>query len=53
MSEQKKEKKMPANYRKANRCEKCGFRIRGNNHENGVHHGQGSGGNSGVLRRRY
>ena len=35
MSEEKKEKT------KGKRCSRCGFRIRGKNHEEGVHHQQG------------
>ena len=29
---------MRKNEQKANRCKECGYRIRGSNHENGLHH---------------
>ena len=35
----------------ANRSKKCGFRIRGKNHENGTHHNNGNEGRSGKVRR--
>ena len=49
MSEKKKKKKNI--QAKANRCEKCGFKIGGKSHEEGYHHKNGSSGHTGAIRR--
>lgn len=45
----KKEKKNSSKSRTANKyCEKCGFKIRGKNHEDGQHHQKGTNGKAVV-----
>jgi len=46
MTKNKRKKDKPAN-----RCEKCGFKIGGKNHEEGYHHRNGSSGRTGVMRK--
>ena len=45
-----KEKKNTAKKPSRPRCPKCGFRMRGKQHEDGQHH-SGSSGRSGKIRR--
>jgi len=45
------EKKKKVSHKPANRCKKCGFKIGGKHHEDGVHHNSGSEGRTGKLRR--
>ena len=42
---------MSDKQKKANRCAKCGFRIRGKKHEDGHHHQSGSEGRASKSRR--
>tara|TARA_R100000008_G_C3534387_1_gene141112 strand:- start:62 stop:193 length:132 start_codon:yes stop_codon:yes gene_type:complete len=42
---------MTRNKSKIKRCSKCGFRVRGKNHDEGFHHKNGSGRSTGKMRK--